>query len=99
MTINRCALILVLATMSLLGACGVQREDAAAHKEDALRVAEIYVEQKYPDLNRAILKPRLADHGKYWLVAYDLPAGMAGGAPKLVIEKGTGKVVVAFEDQ
>jgi hypothetical protein len=95
--VKRDVLTLILA--SLLVACEGRSVGAVTHEAEATAIAEAYVHKAYPEINRSAVKPRTTDQGKYWFVAYDPPVGSAGGGPKLVIEKSSGKVVVAFMDQ
>lgn len=91
--------MLSLGLASLLIACGSQSKDTVIDEAKAGMIAEGYVREKYPEINRSSLKPRTTDHGKYWFVAYDPPEGHMGGGPKIVIEKSTGKVAASFMDQ
>jgi hypothetical protein len=82
----------------LTSACGAEHGRDLT-KAQAIAVADASFEREFPDDRRDIRRPIASDHGKYWLVEYDLPPGYAGGTPTFVIDKGNGSLVTAFTDQ
>lgn len=63
---------------------------------EILRLAESHIASEFPDFDPASLKPVIRDLGNSWEVSYELPAGIAGGTPVVIIEKGSHKVLDVY---
>ena len=64
-----------------------------------MRVAERHVATRYPDFDTVKNPPIVHDKGATWEVEYELPSGVIGGTPVIVIEKATMKVLRSFRTQ
>ncbi len=65
----------------------------------AARVAERYVITHYPDFDTVTNPPIVHDKGDEWEVEYELPSGVLGGTPVVVVHKATLKVLRSFHTQ
>ncbi len=63
------------------------------------RIAERYIATHYPNFDSVKNPPVVHDKGDSWEVEYELPKGVIGGTPVVVIEKATLKVLRSFHTQ
>ena len=63
------------------------------------RVAERYVAAHYPDFDSIKNPPIVRAKGDTWEVEYELPRGVLGGTPVVIIEKATLEVSRSFQTQ
>lgn len=68
-------------------------------EKKAVRIAEEFVAVRYTDFDKRNKKPVLTDSGANWEFTYELPENMAGGAPVVIIDKRTMKVIRSFRTQ
>jgi NTF2 fold immunity protein of polymorphic toxin system component len=64
-----------------------------------VRVAERYIAVHYPEFDSIKNPPILQDKGDVWEVEYQLPDGVIGGTPVVVIDKKTLKVLRSYRTQ
>ena len=64
-------------------------------KEEALAIADNYARSMghSPNVEMPYHSPVATDHGTHWTVEYQLQAGWMGGAPRLDIDKRSGRVI------
>jgi hypothetical protein len=83
--------------LAALCACSQRADERPA---DPVEIASEYMQQREggsrPGISR---RPIVHDRGTYWTVEYELDPGWIGGAPKLVIDKRTRRVVREFGEQ
>lgn len=91
-----CAALLILFALTV--ACGPTPQ-AAASKDDALRMADSYVATHFPRPKLDLYTRQVADRGHSWVIVYQLPDTYAGGGRTVEIDKASGSVVRAFATQ
>jgi hypothetical protein len=64
-------------------------------KGDALRTADAFVLAHFPRPSLSLYARRATDHGRSWIVVYQLPDTYAGGGRTIEIDKASGTVVKA----
>ena len=74
-------------------------ESMARPKCNFMAVAKEYIEKRYPSFDAAGLKLLVSENENQWELRYELPAGMLGGAPVIVIDKKTCRVVHSSHEQ
>lgn len=62
-------------------------------KCDFLKIAQEYIAQKFPSFDPAGLTPVISEEGNSWILSYELPEGMLGGAPIITIDKRTCTII------
>lgn len=87
-------LVLILVTTNL-----VPQGSTAAGNPGVARAAQDCVATRFPDFDIAGSRPIVQDRGDSWEVEYEMPAGVIGGTPVVVIEKNTLKVLRCFHTQ
>lgn len=70
-----------------------------AGEQVAIDVGENYVKSHYADFRKDDKKPVVRDMGGYWEFTYQLPEGMLGGAPVVIIEKNTLSIIRSYRTQ
>lgn len=60
---------------------------------NVLKVAEKAIAAHFPDFYPTSLKPVVTEKGKLWELTYELPIGVLGGVPIVVIDKTTCEIV------
>ena len=65
----------------------------------AISTAELFVAAKYPDFDKSGKRAVARTIGDQWEVTYELPEGMLGGAPVVLVDKKTGRVIRSFRTQ
>jgi len=94
------AFVLLVAVSTFVPSRDIARECSLTLAEcAAARVADAYVAIRYPDLDTVQNPPVVRDTGETWEIEYQLPSGMAGGTPVIVVEKASLKVVQSFHTQ
>jgi len=63
------------------------------------RVAERHITTRFPDFDSIKNPPIVHDKGDSWEVQYELPNGVLGGTPVVIIDKATLKVLRSFHTQ
>ena len=66
---------------------------------DVLKVAEIYVNERFPNAVSPEMNPVVSEQSKTWTIEYRLPVHMLGGGPVITIEKNTCKIIDAYRTQ
>ena len=62
-------------------------------------IAEQYLIEKYPDFNKVNKKIVMKSVDNNWQVTYELPENMLGGAPVVIIENETGRIINTYRTQ
>ena len=86
----------VLMTVETLAPVNAQQSDA---EKRAMKIAEDYVAENYKIIDTRNLKPVIKDEGDYWNFYYELPSTMMGGAPVVLIDKRTLKIIRSYMTQ
>jgi hypothetical protein len=63
--------------------------------QQAISIANNYVNQHYPMMPMNILRPEARDNGRTWIVTYAVPEDSTGFTPVIEIHKNDGRVVNA----
>jgi hypothetical protein len=66
---------------------------------DILKTAEDHIASRWPEFDRVGKKLIISEAQKVWEVTYELPLDMLGGAPVVIIDKSTCKVVRSYITQ
>ena len=74
-------------------------EDPAARERQALRIGREYIAAHYSFFDRQGSQPVIDDLGGSWQVTYELPRNPAGGAPVVIINKRTLRVMGSYQAQ
>ena len=90
---------LACALLALSASCTKIVGDHMTMTSDVQAIAEKYIAEKYPTFDKRNKTPSLTDEGDQFLFTYELPEGVIGGAPVVVIDKKTMKVVRAYRTQ
>jgi hypothetical protein len=94
------ALVLVVAVSTFVPSRDIATECSLTLAECvAARVADAYVAIRYPDFDTVGSPPVIRDTGDTWEVEYQLPSGVVGGTPVIVVEKANLNVVHSFHTQ
>jgi hypothetical protein len=68
-------------------------------KCDFLKIAHDFIAREFPFFDPTGKTLVVSDNGDLWEMTYDLPEGMFGGTPTVIIDKRTCKIVRAFHEQ
>lgn len=68
-------------------------------EKEAQSMAEKFVAERYTDFDKRDKKPTLTDQGDHWEFTYELPEDMIGGAPVVIIDKQTKKIIRSYRTQ
>lgn len=71
----------------------------AEKENDAQSIAENFIADRYKDFDKQGKKPTLTDRGDHWEFTYELPEDMIGGAPVVIVDKRTMKIVRSYRTQ
>jgi hypothetical protein len=91
------ALLLLLAASTLIPGCSAA--ESARSNCKIVRIAERVLAVRYPEFDSINKPPVVHDKGTAWEVEYELPKGVIGGTPVVVIDKTTMKVLRSFQTQ
>jgi len=81
-------------------ACGsLRQEQMTAKQKEAIIIGERFIAEHHADFDKNRKKLVLYDEGDHWEVTYELPENMVGGAPVVVIDKQTMKVITSYRTQ
>ena len=93
-------LVFILMTPILAAQHSIANEGSMTPAERAVaRVAQEYIATRNPDFDSVKNPPIVHDKGDSWEVEYELPMGVIGGTPIVVIDKATLKVLRSFHAQ
>jgi NTF2 fold immunity protein len=96
----RAVLLFVLTTTASVLQRSIAKEDLISPTEHAaVLVAQDYVAIHFPKFGTLRNPPIVYDKGGAWQVEYELPSGVMGRTPVVVIEKATLKVLRSFHTQ
>jgi len=70
-----------------------------ASEQEAIAAGEAYVKSKYPDFKKDNRKHMVRDKGITWELYYQLPPGMIGGGPVIIMDKDSLKVLDSYRTQ
>jgi hypothetical protein len=94
------ALVLMLVASTFSSQHSIANEDSMRATDCTVaRIAERYIAIRYPDFDSVKNPPIVRDRGDSWQVEYELPKGVIGGTPIVVIEKTTLRVLRSFQTQ
>ena len=82
-----------------LSACAAFGEFLMDDQATVIKVAEKYVSEWHADYDTTNTKLVIKDTGEYWRAYYELPEGMVGGSPVMIIDKRTKEVIRSFRTQ
>lgn len=92
-------LALFVVTLTFVSLRFIAKEESMLPTErEVARVAERYVAAHY-NFEMSKYPPIVHDKGDNWEIEYELPLGMIGGTPVVVVEKATSKVLRSFHTQ
>jgi NTF2 fold immunity protein len=93
--IIRCTLSIVafVATLS------IGHQSMSQSECDPVRIAEEFIEKRFPLFDATGKRQVVSEEGSLWVVTYELPPYMLGGAPVVTIDKRTCQVVRAYHTQ
>lgn len=96
--IHQYVLALILGLVAF--ACSnLRAEQVSTNEAEARTIAEKFVADRYPDFDNRKKKPVLKDGGDHWEFTYELPDDMIGGAPVVIIDKRTKKIIRSYRTQ
>jgi hypothetical protein len=85
--------------LAVLSSCNSKEANRAVSYEEAIEIADFYIDKNYPFIRREALEPQARDQGVSWIVTYRLPPGSVGGSPVVEIQKRDGKILHARHSQ
>jgi NTF2 fold immunity protein len=68
-------------------------------EREVVRVAQDYLTDRFPDFDSRLRLPVVHDRGNSWEIEYELPIGVIGGTPVVIIDKATLKVLRSIHTQ
>ena len=68
-------------------------------EEKVLQIAEEFIHQVYPEFSEDGATPQVNDEGEKWVVTYQLPVGVIGGVPTVIIDESSLKVLDSYHTQ
>ena len=74
-------------------------EQMTSQESEVQAIAEKLVRERYKDFDMRDKKPLLKDEGDNWEFTYQLPDDMIGGAPVIIIDKRTMKIIRTYRTQ
>lgn len=89
----------VLFALSLAATLETMSQAMSKPSCDVLLVAQEYIAKHYPSFDVAKFKSVVSEQGSLAEVTYELPTGMLGGVPIIVVDKRTCKVIRALHSQ
>lgn len=66
---------------------------------DVLKVAQEYIAKHFPSFDVTKFKSIISEQGSMAEVTYELPRGMLGGVPIILVDKKTCRVIKASHSQ
>ena len=89
----------MLCGVANLTSTSLRADEMTDAEEHAQSLAEKFVTERYPDFDKCNKKPFLTDLDDRWEFTYELPEDMIGGAPVVIIDKQSMKIIHTYRTQ